>query len=75
MPVPARSGGPAPGGRLDDAGVLFHAERARGCMSLDIETPPPPELPEMAPDAYDDADVSGDDYRRAELAAFLEEGA
>ena len=45
-------------------------------MSLDVETPPPPELSSaMDADEYDDVEVQGDDYRRDELQAFLEEGA
>jgi hypothetical protein len=46
-------------------------------MSLDVDTPAPPELDEgVDADAYDDADVAGaDDYRREELEAFLEDGA
>ncbi|EMA44691.1 hypothetical protein [Halococcus saccharolyticus] len=45
-------------------------------MSLDVETPPPPELATgVDADAYDDADVGGDEYRREELAGFLAEGA
>jgi hypothetical protein len=45
-------------------------------MSLDVETPPPPELADhFDPDEYEDANVAGDDYRRAELEAFFEDGA
>lgn len=45
-------------------------------MSLDVEPPAPPELSEMDPNEYDDADVVGDtDYRRKEMAEFLEAGA
>jgi hypothetical protein len=45
-------------------------------MGLDVEPPAPPELePNLDPDEYDDAEVSGDDYRREELQAFLEDGA
>ncbi|RJT06713.1 hypothetical protein [Halococcus sp. IIIV-5B] len=45
-------------------------------MSLAVETPSPPSLESgVDADAYDDADVGGDEYRRDELEAFLEEGA
>lgn len=45
-------------------------------MSLNVETPAPPELQEMNPNEYEDAEVVGDtDYRRKELAEFLEDGA
>jgi hypothetical protein len=45
-------------------------------MSLDVETPAAPELQEMDPNEYEDAEIVGDtDYRRQELAAFLEDGA
>ena len=45
-------------------------------MSLDIETPPPPELATgVDADDYDDADVGGDEYRREALADFLAAGA
>ena len=45
-------------------------------MSLDVEAPPPPELERTVdPDEYEDASVAGDDYRRAELSAFFEDGA
>ncbi|MFB6172224.1 MAG: hypothetical protein ABEJ23_06800 [Haloarculaceae archaeon] len=45
-------------------------------MGLDVETPPPPTLETgLAADAYDDVDVMGDEYRRADLQSFLEEGA
>lgn len=45
-------------------------------MSLDIDTPPPPELATgVDADEYDDAEVGGDEYRREELAEFLAEGA
>ncbi|SDJ36382.1 hypothetical protein SAMN05216226_102319 [Halovenus aranensis] len=45
-------------------------------MSLDVETPDPPELEQMDPNEYDDAEVVGDtDYKRDELEAFLREGA
>ena len=45
-------------------------------MSLDVETPTAPELEEMNPNEYEDAEVIGEtDYRRDELAEFLEDGA
>ncbi len=45
-------------------------------MQLDVEAPDPPELREIDPNEYEDAEVVGDaDYRREELAEFLAEGA
>lgn len=45
-------------------------------MGLDVERPAPPELePNLDPDDYEDAEVQGDDYRRDDLQALLEEGA
>ncbi|SMO84303.1 hypothetical protein [Halorubrum cibi] len=44
-------------------------------MSLDIETPDPPELSAVDPNEYEDADVAGGEYRRDDLSAFLREGA
>jgi len=45
-------------------------------MSLDVDTPDPPELrPALDPEEYDDVDVQGDEYRRAELQEYLVEGA
>ncbi|WP_336363362.1 hypothetical protein [Halalkalicoccus salilacus] len=45
-------------------------------MSLDVETPEPPELREVDPAEYEDATVVGDtDYRREELEEFLRDGA
>jgi hypothetical protein len=45
-------------------------------MTLEVETPPPPELsPAMSVEEYDDVDVQGEEYRREELQTFLEEGA
>lgn len=45
-------------------------------MSLDVDTPDPPELQTGADvDSYEDADVGGDDYRRAELEELLADGA
>jgi hypothetical protein len=45
-------------------------------MSLDVEVPAPPELQEVDPNDYEDAEIVGDtDYRRDDLEAYLEEGA
>jgi hypothetical protein len=45
-------------------------------MSLDVETPPPPHLEGNAnAEEYDDVDVEGDNYRRDDLQAYLEDGA
>jgi len=45
-------------------------------MSLDVEVPPPPELEQVDPNEYDDAEVVGDtDYKRDELESLLREGA
>jgi hypothetical protein len=45
-------------------------------MSLDVEVPEPPELEQVDPNEYDDADIVGDtDYRRDDLEAYLKEGA
>jgi len=45
-------------------------------MTLNVEVPDPPELEEFDPNEYDDAEVAGDtDYRREELAEFLQDGA
>lgn len=45
-------------------------------MSLDVETPDPPELEEIDPNEYDDADVVGDtDYKRDEIERLLKQGA
>ncbi|QHS16346.1 hypothetical protein GWK26_03805 [haloarchaeon 3A1-DGR] len=45
-------------------------------MSLDVPVPDPPELEEIDPNEYEDADVGGDtDYRRDEIEALLREGA
>ena len=45
-------------------------------MSLDVHPPEPPELAEIDPNQYDDAEVVGEtDYRRAELSEFLQAGA
>ncbi|WP_119820153.1 hypothetical protein [Halalkaliarchaeum desulfuricum] len=45
-------------------------------MSLDVEPPDPPELEEIDPNQYEDAEIVGDtDYRRTELEQLLREGA
>jgi hypothetical protein len=44
-------------------------------MSLDVETPDPPELREVDPEEYGDADVGGTDYRREEIEEYLRDGA
>ena len=45
-------------------------------MGLDVDPPDPPDLsPATAVDDYEDVDVQGEEYRREELQAFLEEGA
>jgi len=45
-------------------------------MTLDVDTPDPPELSSAVDaDEYDDVDVQGQDYRRKELQEFLREGA
>jgi hypothetical protein len=45
-------------------------------MPLDVDPPDPPELSPVDPDQYDDTEVvATDDYRRAELADFLDAGA
>jgi hypothetical protein len=45
-------------------------------MSLDVEVPDPPELREVDPSEYEDAEVVGDaDYRREEIEEFLRDGA
>ena len=45
-------------------------------MGLDVDTPPVPELEEVDPNEYDDAEIVGDtDYKREELEAFLRDGA
>lgn len=45
-------------------------------MPLDVETPDPPELEEIDPNQYEDAEIIGDtDYRRDELGTFLRDGA
>lgn len=45
-------------------------------MGLDVDPPDPPRLPAgRDADEYDDAEVAGDEYRREELQAFLNEGA
>ena len=45
-------------------------------MSLQVDPPEPPELNEIDPNEYDDADIVGEtDYKRAELEAFLHDSA
>jgi hypothetical protein len=45
-------------------------------MSLDVEVPPPPELEQVDPNEYEDAEVVGDtDYKRDELEDLLRAGA
>lgn len=46
-------------------------------MTLDVETPAPPELPDVDTATYDDVDVDvdSDEYRREELETYLREGA
>jgi len=45
-------------------------------MTLDVEVPLPPELNQVDPNEYEDAEVVGEtDYRRDELEAFLRDGA
>jgi len=45
-------------------------------MSLDVDTPEPPELDAVDPNEYDDAEVIGEtDYKRDEIATLLEAGA
>ncbi|MFC7186990.1 hypothetical protein [Halorubrum yunnanense] len=45
-------------------------------MTLDVPTPDRPELEEMDPNEYDDADVVGDtDYKRDEIEELLRQGA
>jgi hypothetical protein len=45
-------------------------------MALDVETPAAPELQQVDPNEYDDAEVVGDtDYKRDELGALLADGA
>lgn len=44
-------------------------------MTLDVDPPEPPKLAAVDPNEYDDAEVSGDEYHREDLAAFLREGA
>ncbi|WP_435194318.1 hypothetical protein [Natronomonas sp. EA1] len=45
-------------------------------MGLAVEPPAPPTLEvDQSVDQYDDVDVMGDEYRRQELQAYLDEGA
>jgi hypothetical protein len=45
-------------------------------MSLNVESPAPPELEEVDPNEYEDAEVVGEtDYKRDEIEALLQDGA
>ncbi|MFC6872867.1 hypothetical protein [Halobellus marinus] len=45
-------------------------------MSLNVDVPAPPELEEMDPNDYEDAEVVGDtDYKREEIEQLLRDGA
>lgn len=45
-------------------------------MGISVSTPDPPELEQMDPNEYEDAEVVGDtDYKREEIEAFLQDGA
>ena len=45
-------------------------------MSLDVEVPDPPELEQVDPNEYEDAEIVGEtDYKREEIEAFFQEGA
>lgn len=45
-------------------------------MALDVDAPDPPELQDVDPNDYDDAEVIGEtDYKRDEIAALLNDGA
>lgn len=45
-------------------------------MTLDVEVPDPPELEEIDPNQYDDAEVVGEtDYKRDEIEQLLKQGA
>lgn len=45
-------------------------------MPLDVDLPEPPELEEIDPNQYEDAEVVGDtDYKRNEIETLLREGA
>jgi hypothetical protein len=44
-------------------------------MTLDVDAPEPPELPEVDTGAYDDVEVQGEEYRRQELEDLLADGA
>jgi hypothetical protein len=45
-------------------------------MALSVDTPAPPELEDIDPNEYEDAEVIGEtDYRREELESLLEAGA
>ena len=44
-------------------------------MTLDVDPPDHTELAAVDPNEYEDAEVSGGEYRRDDLEAFLREGA
>jgi hypothetical protein len=45
-------------------------------MTLDVTTPDPPDLEEINPNEYQDAEVAGDtDYKRDEIESLLRQGA
>ncbi|WP_435125800.1 hypothetical protein [Halobaculum sp. D14] len=44
-------------------------------MSLDVAPPDPPTLNTVDPSEYDDTEVGGDEYHRADLEEFLRDGA
>ncbi|ESP88696.1 hypothetical protein [Candidatus Halobonum tyrrellensis] len=44
-------------------------------MGLDADPPEPPTLDAVDPSEYDDTEVAGDEYHRADLERFLREGA
>ncbi len=45
-------------------------------MSLNVEAPDPPELRDIDPNEYEDAEIVGEtDYKREEISELLQEGA
>lgn len=45
-------------------------------MALDVDTPDPPELRDVDPNEYDDAEIVGEtDYKRDEISNLLKDGA
>lgn len=45
-------------------------------MSLNVEVPDPPELRDIDPNEYEDAEIVGEtDYKREEISELLQEGA